>query len=68
MTVAEVEEILGGPARGAAPTSVVRIQSVRHDLEWNSDEVSVWIHLDHDGRVRECRAIPAPPRGTKSPG
>jgi outer membrane protein assembly factor BamE (lipoprotein component of BamABCDE complex) len=66
MTLAEVEGILGGPARDETPEDERRhlvIQSVRPDLEWNSDLVSVWIHLDADGRVRECHAIPVPPQG-----
>jgi outer membrane protein assembly factor BamE (lipoprotein component of BamABCDE complex) len=64
MTVAEVEAILGGPARDEAPPEVARmyqmIQSVRPDLEWSSDQVGVWVYLDADGRVRESHAIPAP--------
>jgi hypothetical protein len=64
MTVAQVETFLGGPARDEVPElSHMRrmIQSVRPDLEWCSDQVSVWVHLDADGRVKESRAIPAPP-------
>ena len=63
MTLAEVEAILGGPARDEAPKRqvLVKIQSVHHDCEWNSDHVSVWVHLDAQGRVTECRAIPVPP-------
>jgi hypothetical protein len=64
MTVAEVEEILGGPARNEAP-EVARVhrmlQSVSPDLEWTSEQVSVWVRLEGDGHVRACRAIPAPP-------
>jgi hypothetical protein len=64
MTVAEVEEILGGPARDETPKRplVVKIQNVHPDREWNSDQVSIWLHLDAEGRVRECRAIPVPPK------
>ena len=63
MTLAEVEAILGGPARDEGPEqrSLVSIQSVRPDREWNSAQVSVWVFLDVEGRVRECRAIPVPP-------
>jgi hypothetical protein len=63
MTLAEVEAILGGPARDEGPEqrSAVSIQSVRPDREWNSAQVSVWVFLDVEGRVRECRAIPVPP-------
>jgi outer membrane protein assembly factor BamE (lipoprotein component of BamABCDE complex) len=65
MTVQEVEAILGGPARDETPKQprLVMIQSVRPDLEWNSDQVSVWVHLDADGRVTSCNAIPVPPQG-----
>ena len=64
MTVSEVEEILGGPARDEAPEwAPMRqmFQSVRPDLEWSSDQVSVRVYLEADGRVKESRAIPAPP-------
>ena|ERR1700730_13070060 len=63
MTVQEVEAILGGPARDETPKRqrLVWIQSVRPDLEWNSDQVSVWVHLDADRRVTSCHAIPVPP-------
>jgi hypothetical protein len=65
MTLAEVEAILGGPARDEAPKQppLVNIQSVRPDREWNSDQVSVCVFLDAAGRVRECRAflVPRPP-------
>jgi hypothetical protein len=62
MTLAEVEAILGGPARDETPKRplVVKIQGVHPDCEWNSDQVSIWLHLDAEGRVRECRAIPVP--------
>jgi hypothetical protein len=62
MTLAEVEAILGGPARDetAGPPRTAMIQSVRPDREWNSDRVSIWVYLDAEGRVRECRAIPVP--------
>jgi SmpA / OmlA family len=65
MTVAEVEAILGGPARDEIPEQrrPLMIQSVRPDLEWNSHLVSVWVHLDREGRVRESRAVPVPPHG-----
>ena len=64
MTVAQVEAILGGPPRDEAPQSAEMrriFQSVRPDLEWSSDQVSVWVYLDADGRVKESHAIPAPP-------
>jgi hypothetical protein len=62
MSVQEVETILGGAARDEVRTAGHRllIQSVRPDLEWNSDAATVWVHLDQDGRVRECQVIPVP--------
>jgi hypothetical protein len=62
MALAEVEAILGGPARDEGPEqrTAVNIQSVRPDREWNSAQVSVWVFLDAEGRVRDCRAILVP--------
>jgi hypothetical protein len=63
MTLAEVEALLGGPARDEAPDHPREnlLRGVRPDHEWHSQFVTVNLYLDSDGRVREYRAT-LPPR------
>jgi hypothetical protein len=77
MTLADVETILGGPARDETTGPVIRedppefappdssgrrfritILDMRPHLEWHSDQVRIWVHVDTDGRVTECSHFP----------
>ncbi len=77
MTRADVEALLGGPARDDTTGPVARedppefappdaqgrrfritLIDLRPHLEWHSDEVQVWVHVDAEGRVTDCRAFP----------
>jgi hypothetical protein len=75
MTLAEVEDILGGPPRddgvgliavqrrdgseGTIPRSeLLGILGQVEGKSWLSDEVLVWITLDHAGRVTSCSVEP----------
>ncbi len=84
MTRAEVDTILGGPARDETTGPLVidwdeaadERARVRHAEEllavflgggpagndtvlWQSDDASVWVSFDKDGRVRDCGSMPA---------
>jgi hypothetical protein len=65
MTLQEVEQLLGGPARDEStrPTVPACIICDGYDSmnapsgEWKSDEVVVWVYLI-DGRVHVCKVMP----------
>jgi hypothetical protein len=44
----------------------ITILDLRPHLEWHSDEVRIWVHIDSDGRVTECMYFPTH-RANESP-
>jgi hypothetical protein len=78
LSLAEVNAILGGPARDETTGPVGRLDppefalpdargirwrisigDLRPGLQrWQSDEASVWVHFDDEGRVTDCHTFP----------